>query len=127
VRISASDWLGDQGWTIEDSVALARRLRAEGADLIDCSSGGIAPRVRIDGGPGYQTPFAEQIRREAGIPTAAIGEITSPAQAEHILRTGQADMVLLARQMLRDPYWPVTAAAELGTEAPWPVQYLRAK
>jgi 2,4-dienoyl-CoA reductase-like NADH-dependent reductase (Old Yellow Enzyme family) len=127
VRISASDWLGDQGWTIEDSVALARRLRAEGADLIDCSSGGIAPGLKIDAGPGYQTPFAERIRTEAGIATAAIGEISSPAQAEHILRCGQADLVLMAREMLRSPYWPLTAAEQLGAEGPWPSQYLRAK
>jgi 2,4-dienoyl-CoA reductase-like NADH-dependent reductase (Old Yellow Enzyme family) len=127
VRISASDWLGDEGWTIDDSVALARRLRDAGADLIDCSSGGIAPRLRIDAGPGYQTPFAARIRAEAGIATAAVGEISGAAQAEHILRSGQADLVLMAREMLRSPYWPLAAARELGAEGPWPSQYLRAK
>ena len=130
VRVSASDWLGARGWDIDDTVALARLLVADGVDLIDCSSGGIAPRVAIDAGPGYQTPFAVRIRAEARIPTAAIGFITSPAQAEHVLRTGQADMVLLARELLRDPYWPLRAAAELRAEpgaAPWPAQYERAR
>ncbi len=127
VRLSTTDWLGDQGWTIEDSVSLARRLRLEGVDLIDCSSGGIAPRVAIDTGPGYQTANAARIKIEASIPTAAVGAITSAAQAEHILRCGQADMVLLARAFLRDPYWPLHAAAELEANPTWPPQYDRAR
>jgi 2,4-dienoyl-CoA reductase-like NADH-dependent reductase (Old Yellow Enzyme family) len=127
VRISSTDWLGGDGWDIGESVALAGLLRAEGVDLVDCSSGGIAPRVPIDAGPGYQTPFAARVRAEAQIATAAVGVITSAAQAEHILRTGQADLVFLARQLLRDPYWPLHAAKELGVDVPWPRQYERAK
>jgi 2,4-dienoyl-CoA reductase-like NADH-dependent reductase (Old Yellow Enzyme family) len=125
VRLSTTDW-SDGGWTVEDSIALARKLRAAGVDLIDCSSGGIAPRVAIDAGPGYQTGAAARIRAEAAIPTAAIGFITAAAQAEHILRTGQADLVLLAREFLRDPYWPSRAARELGAPPPAPPQYDRA-
>src|SRR5580704_11983878 len=97
-----------------------------GADLIDCSSGGNVPHAKIPVGAGYQTPFAEQIRREAGILTGAVGMITSPVQAEHILGTGQADAVVLARELLRDPYWALHAARELGQPISWPVQYLRA-
>lgn len=127
VRLSCTDWVED-GWTIEDSVALARRLRPEGVDLIDCSSGGIVPGVKIPVGPGYQVPFAERIRREAEIPTAAVGLIQEPKQAESILREGRADMVLLARAMLRDPYFALHAARELGgpVQALAPVQYGRA-
>jgi 2,4-dienoyl-CoA reductase-like NADH-dependent reductase (Old Yellow Enzyme family) len=95
--------------------------------MIDCSSGGLTADAAIPAGPGFQTPFAERIRREAGIATVAVGLITSAAQAEHILRTGQADAICLARQMLRDPYWPLHAAAELRIDVPWPPQYLRAK
>jgi 2,4-dienoyl-CoA reductase-like NADH-dependent reductase (Old Yellow Enzyme family) len=129
VRISVTDWWAEArgGWEIDDSVELARRLRAEGVDLVDCSSGGVVPGVRIDAGPGYQTPFAARIRAEAQIATAAIGLITSAAQAEHVLRAGQADLVFLARQFLRDPYFPLHAGTELGAEAPWPPQYLRAR
>ena len=126
VRLSTTDWLDADGWTVEDSIALGRHLREGGVDLVDCSSGGIAPRVTIDAGPGYQTGNAARIRSEAGIPTAAIGFITAAAQAEHILRTGQADMVFLAREFLRDPYWPLYAARELGTPVPYAVQYERA-
>ena len=125
VRISATDW-ADGGWDLDQSVELARQLVPLGVDLIDCSSGGNLPQARIPVGSGYQTPFAERIRRETGIPTGAIGLITAPAQAEHIIRTGQADLVLLAREMLRDPYWPLRAARELSHAAPWPVQYVRA-
>ena len=125
VRISSVDWLAG-GWDIEQSVELARMIRPLGVDLFDCSSGGIAPKETIPVGPGYQTAFAERIRREAGILTAGIGMITDPVQADHIVRSGQADMVLLAREMLRDPYWPLRAARELGYSAPWPRQYLRA-
>jgi 2,4-dienoyl-CoA reductase-like NADH-dependent reductase (Old Yellow Enzyme family) len=126
VRLSTTDWLGAGGWTIEDSIALGRRLREAGVDLVDCSSGGIAPRVKIDTGPGYKTGNAARIRSEAAIPTAAIGFITAATQAEQILRTGQADMVFLARELLRDPYWPLRAARELGAPVPYPVQYERA-
>jgi 2,4-dienoyl-CoA reductase-like NADH-dependent reductase (Old Yellow Enzyme family) len=126
VRISATDWV-DGGWTIEDSVALARQLRSLGVDLIDCSSGGNVARASIPVGPLYQTPFADRVRREAGIATGAVGLITSPEEADAIVRSGQADLVLLAREFLRDPYWPLHAAAALGVDAAWPVQYQRAK
>jgi len=126
VRISATDWV-EGGWDVEQSVELARRLRADGVDLLDVSSGGLVPGARVPLGPGYQTGFAERIRREAGIPTAAVGFITSPQQADHVLRSGQADLVLLAREMLRNPYFPLGAAAALGAEVAWPRQYLRAK
>jgi 2,4-dienoyl-CoA reductase-like NADH-dependent reductase (Old Yellow Enzyme family) len=126
VRISATDWVED-GWTIGDSVCLAKQLQPLGVDLIDCSSGGNVPNVAIPAGPGYQTPFAERVRKEAAIATAAVGMITDPAQADHIVRTGQADMVFLARELLRDPYWPLRAADQLGQNGPWPKQYLRAK
>jgi 2,4-dienoyl-CoA reductase-like NADH-dependent reductase (Old Yellow Enzyme family) len=125
VRISSTDWV-EGGWDIEQSIELARLLKPLGVDLIDCSSGGNIPGASIPLGPGYQTPFAERIRKEADILTGAVGLITSPQQADHILRTGQADMVLLAREMLRDPYWPRLAAKELGQEIAAPVQYGRA-
>ena len=125
VRVSATDWVTG-GWTVDESVELARLMKADGVDLVDCSSGGNVARAQIPVGPGYQTPFAERIRREADIATAAVGMITMPAQADHIIRTGQADMVLLAREMLRDPYWPLHAAEALGHAVSWPVQYLRA-
>jgi 2,4-dienoyl-CoA reductase-like NADH-dependent reductase (Old Yellow Enzyme family) len=125
VRISATDWI-DGGWDIQQSVELARRLKEIGVDLIDCSSGGNVAHAQIPVGPGYQTRFAEQIRRETGIMTGAVGMIVSPAQAEHIVATGQADAVIIAREFLRDPYWPLRAARELGQPISWPVQYLRA-
>ena len=125
VRISATDW-AEGGWDIEQSVALARRLRELGVDLIDVSSGGLLPHVRVPVGPGYQTPFAAQIRKEAGIRTGAVGEITAPEQADHIIRTGQADIVLLARELLRNPYWPLHAARKLKQAAKVPSQYGRA-
>jgi 2,4-dienoyl-CoA reductase-like NADH-dependent reductase (Old Yellow Enzyme family) len=126
VRISASDWV-EGGWTIEDSVGLAKQLEPRGVDLIDCSSGGAVPNVSIPVGPGYQAPFAAKVRAEAGIRTAAVGMITQPEQADQIVRSGQADMVFLARELLRDPYWPLRAADELKQNGPWPIQYLRAK
>jgi 2,4-dienoyl-CoA reductase-like NADH-dependent reductase (Old Yellow Enzyme family) len=126
VRISATDWV-EGGWGIEDSVCLAKQLQPLGVDLIDCSSGGVVPGVSIPGGPGYQAPLAEQVRRETGVRTAAVGMISAPAQAERIIATGQADMVFLARELLRDPYWPLRAADELRQDGPWPKQYLRAK
>jgi 2,4-dienoyl-CoA reductase-like NADH-dependent reductase (Old Yellow Enzyme family) len=125
VRISATDWAAG-GWDIEHSVELARQLAPLGVDLIDCSSGGNVPQVKIPVGPGYQTAFAERIRREASVLTGAVGLVTSPAQADHIIRSGQADLVLLARELLRDPYWPLRAARELGQPISWPAQYLRA-
>jgi 2,4-dienoyl-CoA reductase-like NADH-dependent reductase (Old Yellow Enzyme family) len=126
VRVSATDWV-EGGWSVEETVELARALRPLGVDLMDCSSGGNAPRVRIPVGPGYQVAFAERIRREAGILTGAVGMITDPAQADQIIRSGQADVVVLARQFLRDPYWPLLAARALGHDIQWPVQYDRAK
>ncbi|HEY6448966.1 MAG TPA: NADH:flavin oxidoreductase/NADH oxidase [Acidobacteriaceae bacterium] len=125
VRISATDWV-EGGFDLEQSVRLAGMLKEHGVDLIDCSSGGNIAGAHIPVGPGYQTPFAEAIRAQAGIPTGAVGMITDPAQADHIVRTGQADLVIIAREFLRDPYWPVHAAAALGVTAAWPVQYLRA-
>jgi 2,4-dienoyl-CoA reductase-like NADH-dependent reductase (Old Yellow Enzyme family) len=125
VRISATDWI-DGGWDVQQSVALAQGLAEMGVDLIDCSSGGLLPQAKIPVGPGYQTQFAEQIRRQAKIMTAAVGMITSPVQAEHVIGTGQADAVMIARELLRDPYWPLRAARELGQPVSWPVQYLRA-
>ena len=125
MRISATDW-APGGWTIEDSVELARRAGALGVDLIDCSSGGLAPEQKISPTPGYQVAFAERIRRETGVATGAVGLITSPEQADEIVRSGQADMVLLARQFLRDPYFPLHAAKKLGADLKPPVQYQRA-
>lgn len=125
VRISTTDWVED-GWDVEQSVELSRKLKSIGVDLIDCSSGGNIAHVRIPVGPGYQAQFAERIRREAGILTNAVGLITSPQQADHIIRTGQADTVMLAREFLREPYWPLRAAKELGHKMDWPPQYQRA-
>lgn len=125
VRISASDWV-EGGWTIDESVELAKLLKQHGADLVDCSSGGNVAHAKIPVAPGYQVPFAARIRREAGIATAAVGMITEPVQADKIIAAGEADMVLLAREMLRDPYWAVHAAQALNQPASWPVQYLRA-
>jgi 2,4-dienoyl-CoA reductase-like NADH-dependent reductase (Old Yellow Enzyme family) len=125
VRISSTDWK-EGGWEIEQSVELARRLRDRGVDLVDCSSGGAVHDQQIAVGPGYQVPFAERIRRDARIATGAVGLITQAEQADAIVRGGQADVVLLARELLRDPYWPLHAADKLGHPVPWPVQYLRA-
>jgi 2,4-dienoyl-CoA reductase-like NADH-dependent reductase (Old Yellow Enzyme family) len=125
VRISATDWI-DGGWDIQQSVELARQLKELGADLIDCSSGGNVPHATIPVGAGYQTQFAEQIGRETNILTGAVGMIKSPIQAEHIIVTGQADAVIIAREFLRDPYWPLRAARELDQRISWAVQYLRA-
>jgi 2,4-dienoyl-CoA reductase-like NADH-dependent reductase (Old Yellow Enzyme family) len=125
VRISAIDWV-EGGWDLDQSVALAKVLKQHGVDLVDCSSGGIAHDAKITTGPGYQVPFAERIRSEAAIPTGTVGMITEPAQADQIIRTGQADIVLLAREFLRDPYWPLHAADALKAEVAWPPQYLRA-
>ena len=126
VRISATDWTED-GWTVDDSVVLAGLLSEIGVDLIDCSSGALVPYAKIPAGPGFQTPFAAAIRQAADIPTGTVGLITSPQQAEQIVATGQADVVLLARQLLRDPFWPLHAAKALKADVPWPVQYERAQ
>ena len=126
IRISATDW-AEGGWELGDSLVLATRLRDLGADLIDCSSGGLVPHAKIAVGPGYQVPFARAIREGAGIATAAVGMITEARQAEEIVAGGAADAVFLARQMLRDPHFALTAARDLGADGPWPVQYERAR
>lgn len=125
VRISATDWT-EGGWTGEDSVTLAAKLRTLGVDMIDCSSGGNVPHAKIPIGAGYQVPFAGRVKKEAGILTAAVGMITAPEQADQIVRNGEADMVFLARELLRDPYWPLHAARRLGQKVSPPVQYGRA-
>lgn len=125
VRISATDWT-EGGWDLQQSVRLAALLKDNGVDLIDVSSGGNVAGAQIPVGPGYQTQFAEAIRTQTGILTGAVGMITDPAQAAHIVRAAQADLVFIAREFLRDPYWPLHAAASLGEPASWPVQYLRA-
>lgn len=125
VRLSCTDW-APGGWDLDQSVELARRLKARGVDLIDCSSAGAVAHQQIALEPGYQVPFAERIRGDAGIATGAVGLITTARQAEDIVAGGRADCVLLAREMLRDPYWPLHAAAELGQSIGWPPQYLRA-
>jgi 2,4-dienoyl-CoA reductase-like NADH-dependent reductase (Old Yellow Enzyme family) len=125
VRISATDWT-EGGWTGEDSVALAQKLKPLEVDLIDCSSGGNVPRAEIPIGPGYQVPFAEKIREKAKIATGAVGMITAPAQADQIVRLGHADIVLMAREFLRHPYWPLNAADPLRQKIAAPVQYSRA-
>ncbi|QGN32900.1 NADH:flavin oxidoreductase/NADH oxidase [Microlunatus sp. Gsoil 973] len=130
-RVSATDWLAEAGnprpgWTADEAVELARRLRAHGVDLIDTSSGGNVADVRVPAGPGYQVSYARRIREEAGVATGAVGMITEPVQAEKIIVNGEADVVLLARELLRDPYWPLHAARELGVEVPVPDQYARA-
>ncbi|MEO6759823.1 MAG: NADH:flavin oxidoreductase/NADH oxidase [Saprospiraceae bacterium] len=126
VRISASDWTPG-GWDDEDSVRLAAILKFKGVDLIDCSSGGVVPGVKIPVRPGYQVPFAAKIRQETGLLTGAVGLITTAQQAEAILQNGEADLILLAREFLRDPYFPLHAAKELGDDITWPLQYERAK
>jgi 2,4-dienoyl-CoA reductase-like NADH-dependent reductase (Old Yellow Enzyme family) len=125
VRISAIDWM-EGGWQIEDSIALAKLLKAAGVDLVDCSSGGLVPDAKIEVKPGYQVPFAEKVRHGADIPTAAVGFITEAKQADDIVRDGKADVVLLAREFLRDAYWPVHAAKTLSYKLPPPNQYSRA-
>lgn len=126
VRISCSDWVKG-GWDIDQSVEFSRRLKDLGIDLIDCSSGALVPYAKIPAGPGFQTPFSAEIRSQVDIPTSTVGLITSPIQAEHILATGQADVVMLARELLRNPYWPLHAAKQLHTDIVWPMQYERAK
>jgi 2,4-dienoyl-CoA reductase-like NADH-dependent reductase (Old Yellow Enzyme family) len=125
VRISATDW-AEGGWSPEESVLLSRTLSEHGTDLVDVSSGGMVPNAQIPVGPGYQVDLAAQIRREALIPTSAVGLITDAAQAEAIVEQGEADLVLLGRELLRDPYWPLHTAAGFGEAASWPEQYMRA-
>ncbi len=126
LRISSTDY-SSGGWDLTSSVRLSVLVKQLGVDLIDCSSGGLIPNVRIPLGPGYQVPFAETIRKETGIMTGAVGLITTAAQANEIIVTGKADMVLIARASLRNPHFPLAAAKELGRDIEWPVQYLRAK
>lgn len=125
VRISATDWV-DGGWTPADSVLLAGELVAAGADLVDCSSGGVVPDAVVPLGPGYQVPLSARVRREGKVPTGAVGLITEPEHAEAIVANGDADLVLLGRELLRDPYWPRRAAARLGADTHLPDQYRRA-
>ncbi len=125
VRVSATDW-APGGWDADQTVALARLLADRGVDLIDCSTGGLVGGVQIPVGPGYQVEFAERVRREGGIATGAVGLITTPEQADGVVREGKADVVLLARQLLRDPYWPLKAGKAMGVGVKWPVQYERA-
>ncbi|MCL4478008.1 MAG: NADH:flavin oxidoreductase/NADH oxidase [Deltaproteobacteria bacterium] len=126
VRVSSTDWV-DGGWDIAQAIKFAHKLKEYGIDLIDCSSGGLVPYAVVPEGPGYQTPFAAAIRKEAGIPTGAVGMITEPFQAEQIIATGIADALVLGREVLRNPYWPLHAARSLKADASWPKQYLRAK
>ena len=125
VRISATDWV-EGGWDLPQSIQFVKELKRAGVDLIDVSTGGLVPTAKIPAGPGFQVPFAEAIRREAGIPTGAVGLITAPEQAEQIVATGQADAVLLGREFLREPYWPLSAARKLGADFPRPLPYQRA-
>ncbi|WP_248965154.1 NADH:flavin oxidoreductase/NADH oxidase [Sphaerisporangium perillae] len=131
-RVSATDWLdenpedGREGWTADDTVRFAKELHAHGVDLLDTSTGGNASGARIPVGPGYQVPFAARVKAETDLPVGAVGLITEPGQAEEIVASGQADAVLLGRELLRDPYWPNRAARELGAEPRWPDQYHRA-
>ena len=124
-RLSCTDWV-DGGWTLDDTIALAQRLKSAGVDLIDCSSGGNVFNAQVPAKPGYQVPFAEAVRREAHVATAAVGLITEPALADEIVASGQADAVLLARELLRNPHWPLHAARKLDVPLALPAQYARA-
>ena len=126
VRISATDWVPG-GWNENESVELAKILQTKGVDLIDCSSGGNSPSQKISVGPLYQVSFAQKIKQEAGIATGAVGMITTAPEAESILANGQADLIIMARELLRNPYFPLQSAKEMGIDIPWPVQYERAK
>ncbi len=126
VRVSATDWVAG-GLAPEDIVVVARELKAHGVDLVDCSAGGSVPNAPVPLGPGYQVPFAETVRREAKIATAAVGLITTPELADEIVRNGRADLVALGRELLRHPYWPLAAARALGQEIDWPRQYRQAR
>ena len=126
VRISTTDWVVG-GWTEEDSIELAKVLQANDVDLIDCSSGGNSPLQKIPVGPMYQVSFSEKIKKETGILTGAVGLITTTQEAAQIIESGKADLVIIGRQILRDPYFPLKAAAESGVDVKWPEQYERAK
>ena len=126
VKISATDWV-EGGWDLAQTIKFARLLKDIGIDLIDCSTGGLVPDAKIPAGPGFQTPFAAAVRSEAKIPTAAVGCVTEPFQAEQIISTGMADAILLGREMLRNPYWPLKAARKLRADIAWPDQYLRGR
>jgi 2,4-dienoyl-CoA reductase-like NADH-dependent reductase (Old Yellow Enzyme family) len=126
VRLSATDW-AEGGWNIEEAVQLSAILKMEGVDLIDCSSGGLVPYAKIPVGPGYQVAFAERIKKEADLLTGAVGMITEEQQAEDILKKGQADLIIIARASLREPYFALNAAKVLGDDIEWPLQYQRAK
>jgi len=125
VRVSATDW-GEGGWGLEDTLAFAERLKALGVDLLDCSSGGVVPGVRVPVAPGFQVPFADAVRKRVGLSTGAVGLITTPEQAETLLQAGSADLILLGRVLLRDPYFPLRAAKALGVGPEVPPQYQRA-
>jgi 2,4-dienoyl-CoA reductase-like NADH-dependent reductase (Old Yellow Enzyme family) len=126
IRISATDWW-EGGWNIEEAIQLGSILKKEGVDLIDCSSGGLVPYQKIQLGPGYQVPFSEKIKKETGILTSSVGLITDAHQAEEILEKGQADLIMMGRESLRNPYFPLMAAKMVGEDIPWPLQYMRAK
>jgi 2,4-dienoyl-CoA reductase-like NADH-dependent reductase (Old Yellow Enzyme family) len=126
VRVSCTDW-AEGGWDLVQTIALGKSLATEGVDLIDCSTGGLLPNISIPTGPGFQVPFAQRVREAVQIPTAAVGLITSAPQADQIVRNEMADLVLLGRESLRDPNWPLHAATQLGRDTKWPNQYLRAR
>lgn len=126
IRLSATDWV-EGAWDADQTVALCRLLKADGVDLVDVSTGGLVPNAQIPAGPGFQVPFATRVREEAGLPVAAVGLITEAAQAEAIVANGEADLVLIGREILRNPYWPLQAAQALGVDMAWPKQYQRAK
>ncbi|MDP6822934.1 MAG: NADH:flavin oxidoreductase/NADH oxidase [Dehalococcoidia bacterium] len=127
VRISATDWVEGSGWDLPDAVKFSKVLKEHGVDLVDCSSGGVSPRQQIAMEPGYQVPFADSVRSEADVPTAAVGLITEARHAEDVLESGKADVIFLGRELLRNPYWPLHAAIGLGDDTPWPHQYIRSK
>ena len=126
MRLSSTDWV-EGGLNVDEVVQVARVLKEHGVDLIDCSSGGLSPSQVIPLGPGYQVPFAERVRREVGIPTGAVGLVTTPEMAQEIIHNGRADLVILGRELLRDPFWTLHAARHLGVDVAWPAPYLRAK
>jgi 2,4-dienoyl-CoA reductase-like NADH-dependent reductase (Old Yellow Enzyme family) len=125
IRLSATDWV-EGGWDLDSTVELCRALKKSGIDLVDVSAGGMVPTTIVPDGPGFQTEFAARVRRESSIATAAVGLITAAEQADHVVRSGQADMVLVGREILRHPYWPLASARILAQPASWPKQYLRA-
>ena len=127
VRISTTDWVKGSGWDVSDAVEFSKSLKEHGVDLVDCSSGGVSPHQQMDLRPGYQVPFADAVRSGAEVPTGAVGLITEATHAEEVLTSGKADVIFLARELLRNPYWPLHAAIELGDDVEWPPQYVRSK